>query len=122
MYLLIGWTFTGLGFVGAFLPILPTTPFLLVAVWAFSKSSPKLKRWLFTHPRFGPHIRNWFERGAINKKAKILALSMMLFSVGFSALVSDNIYIPITLALIMVATATFIVTRPNPSAVVIKSQ
>ena len=122
IYLIIGWTFTGLGFVGAFLPILPTTPFLLVAVWAFSKSSPKLKRWLFMHPKFGFHIRNWFEHGAIDRKAKILSLSMMLLSVGFAILLSENIYIPIVLAVIMVATATFIVTRPSPSSVAIKSQ
>ncbi|SCA55744.1 conserved hypothetical protein [Candidatus Terasakiella magnetica] len=122
IYLSIGWFFTGLGFVGAFLPILPTTPFLLVAVWAFSKSSPRLKRWLFTHPKYGHHIRNWFEHGAIAPKAKILSLSLMTVSVGFSLLMSENIYVPISLGVIMVAVATFILSRPSPSAVAIKSQ
>lgn len=122
IYLGIGWLFTGLGFVGAFLPIMPTTPFLLVAVWAFSKSSPKLKVWLYTHPKFGPHISNWFDHGCISPKAKFAAVSLMMLSTGFSVLISENIYIPISLAVIMVAVATFILTRPNPKPVVIKSQ
>lgn len=118
-YLIIGWFFTGLGFVGVFLPILPTTPFLLVAVWAFSKSSPKLKRWLFAHPKFGPHLHHWFKEGAIDRKAKILALSMMGLTMGFSMILSTNIYLIGVLGLIMSATATFIVTRPSPSPTVI---
>ncbi|WP_135077165.1 YbaN family protein [Terasakiella sp. SH-1] len=121
LYLSVGWFFTGLGFIGAFLPVLPTTPFLLVAVWAFSKSSPKLKRWLYTHPQFGPHIRNWFDHGAITTRAKIFAVSLMGVSVGFSTLLSESLYLPIALSLIMVAVATFILTRPAPSTVVIKS-
>jgi len=122
LYLMIGWIFTGLGFVGAFLPILPTTPFLLVAVWAFSKSSPKLRHWLFTHPQFGPYIRDWFEKGAISRKAKFFSLSMMLASVGFATFMSENLYVPITLGIIMLATGTFIVTRPSPSSIAVKSQ
>ncbi|MDV7340409.1 YbaN family protein [Terasakiella sp. A23] len=122
IYLSLGWVFTALGFLGAFLPVMPTTPFLLVAVWAFSKSSPRLKRWLYTHPKFGEHIRNWFDHGAVSKKAKIAAVSLMGISLGFSILLSENIYVPISLAVIMVATATFILTRPSPSGVAIKSQ
>jgi len=122
IYLVLGWIFTGLGFLGAFLPLLPTTPFLLVAVWAFSKSSPRLKRWLFTHPRFGPYIRDWFNQGAISRRAKIVSISFMSLSLGFSLVISDNMYVHIALAVIMVATATFILTRPSPSSVVIKSQ
>jgi len=122
IFLAIGWFFTGLGFLGVMLPLLPTTPFLLVAVWAFSKSSPKLRRWLFNHPRFGHHLRNWFDQGAISRQAKIVSVSFMALSVGFSLLVSENLYVIVSLAVIMVATATFILTRPNPNAVAIKSQ
>ncbi|WP_417820378.1 YbaN family protein [Terasakiella sp.] len=122
IFLAIGWVFTGLGFVGVILPLLPTTPFLLVAVWAFSKSSPKLRRWLFTHPRFGHHLRNWFDQRAISRQAKIVSVSFMALSVGFSLLISENLYVIVSLAVIMVATATFILTRPTPSAVAIKSQ
>jgi len=122
IFLALGWVFTGLGFVGAFLPLLPTTPFLLVAVWAFSKSSPKLRRWLFTHPRFGAHLRNWFDQGAISRKGKIFSISFMTVSVGFSFIISDNLYLKISLLVIKVAIATFILTRPSPDPVAIKSQ
>lgn len=116
IYLAVGGIFTTLGFIGAFLPVLPTTPFLLVAVWAFSKSSPRLKVWLHTHPRFGHHIESWFKEGAISRKAKIASVSLMGVSLGFSAVLSENIYVPIALSVIMVATATFILTRPVPSS------
>jgi len=122
IFLAIGWVFTGLGFVGVVLPLLPTTPFLLVAVWAFSKSSPKLRRWLFAHPRFGHHLRNWFDQGAISRQAKIVSITFMTLSVGFSLLLSESLYLTISLGVIMVATATFILTRPTPEAVAIKSQ
>lgn len=122
IYLTLGWFFCALGFVGIIVPILPTTPFLLVAVWAFSKSSPRLKNWLYTHPKFGSHIVNWFERGMISRKAKVASVGFMTLSVGFSILISENIYVPISLTVIMVAIATFILTRPSPEPVAIKSQ
>ncbi len=122
IYLSIGWIFTALGFVGAFLPFLPTTPFLLVAVWAFSKSSPKLRRWLFSHPKFGHHLKNWFEKGAIDRKAKILSLSFMGISLGISIIISENIYMPIALAVLMLLVATFIVTRPSPEPIAVKTR
>ena len=57
-FLCLGWVFVGLGFVGAFVPGLPTTVFLIVALWAFSRSSDRLRMWLWTHPRFGATLRD----------------------------------------------------------------
>ena len=54
-----------LGVIGVFVPLLPTTPFILLAAWCFLRSSPRFHAWLTTHPRFGPIIRDWHERGAI---------------------------------------------------------
>lgn len=120
IYLFLGWIFTGLGFVGAFLPLLPTTPFLLIAVWAFGKSSPKLRRWLFSHPKFGYHLRQWFNHGAIDQRAKILAVTLMAVSVGVTHIMSETFYIPLALSVLLSFVAFYIWTRPNPKAVVAK--
>ena len=110
------------GSLSAFLPVMPTTPFLLVAVWAFGKSSPRLKQWLYNHPRFGHHIKAWFNQGAISLKAKVLSISLMTVSVGFSIYFSENEYVSLGVLLIVVAVATFIVTRPSPKGVALKTQ
>jgi uncharacterized membrane protein YbaN (DUF454 family) len=74
VFLVLGIGFVVLGFIGAFLPVLPTTPFLILAAACFARSSPRLENWLLYHPRFGPLLRGWRERGAIPVKAKLMAL------------------------------------------------
>ena len=76
-YLGPGWLSAGLSGLGIIMPVLPTTPFLLVAVRAFSRSSPELAAKIRAHPTFGPVIRNWQDHGVIPVYAKILALVMM---------------------------------------------
>lgn len=63
----------GLALAGTVLPLLPTTPFLLVAAWAFARSSPRLDAWLHAHPRLGPPLAAWEARRAIPRGAKLLA-------------------------------------------------
>jgi uncharacterized membrane protein YbaN (DUF454 family) len=75
VYLAVGLLFVALGFVGAFLPVLPTTPFLILAAGCFARSSRRLESWLLDHPRFGPTLRDWRERGAIPRKAKMMSLA-----------------------------------------------
>lgn len=113
-YLGFGWLCVGLGIVGIILPILPTTPFLLVAVWAFSKSSPELAEKLRNHPRVGPYIRAWQDHGVIPRTAKILATIMMtvmgIYLAGFSILPG---WAALLACLSMVAVGIYILTRPS---------
>lgn len=74
VYLALGLIFTGLGFIGAFLPVLPTVPFLIVAATCFTRSSERLEMWLLSHRRFGPLLNDWRERGAIPIRAKWMSL------------------------------------------------
>lgn len=67
----------GLGILGIFLPLLPTTPFVLLAAFCFSRSSTRCEAWLLDHPRFGPMIRDWRQHRAIPWRAKQLAWTMM---------------------------------------------
>lgn len=86
-YLLLGWICIVLGGIGALLPLMPTTVFLLIAAWAFSRSSPRWHRWLREHPRFGPLIRGWEEHHAMPARAKGIAWLALGFSWAATALV-----------------------------------
>jgi len=116
VYFLIGWVFTGLAFLGVFLPVLPTVPFLLVAVWAFGKSSPRFRQWIFEHPWFRDILQDWFDHGCIARRSKVIAVSMMGLSGGFSIVYIPNIYGAIGVLCILIAAAVFIVTRPEKPA------
>ncbi|MCW2246137.1 uncharacterized membrane protein YbaN (DUF454 family) [Azospirillum fermentarium] len=114
LYLAVGWVMVMLAVAGAVLPVLPTTPFLLAAAWAFAKASPALDRWLHTHPRFGPFLTDWRNHRAIPRRGKVAAVIGMTVSWLVVLLVSGN---PVALAasgLCMACVAVYVVTRPSP--------
>jgi hypothetical protein len=89
----VGYFFLVLAFIGILLPLLPTTPFLLVAAMCFAKSSPELHDKLMNHKVFGPVLRDWEERRCINCKVKIIAISSVTFFTGISVIfMLKNIY------------------------------
>ena len=73
----------GLGVAGIFLPLLPTTPLLLLAAWCFVRSSPRLYDWLLNHPRLGEYIRNFREYRAIPLRVKVVSVAMVWLTIGF---------------------------------------
>lgn len=103
----------GLAAAGAVLPVLPTTPFLLVALWAFVRSAPGWAERLRAHHRFGPMIRDWEERGAIPRRAKLLAVLGMAASLGLLAATSSNVLLLGVVSAIMAGAGAFILTRPS---------
>lgn len=82
-YFLVGWLFFGLGVLGVFLPVLPTTPFMLLALWCFSQSSARFHHWLYHHRLFGPALQRWRDGRVIPLKAKVIALSTMAASLSY---------------------------------------
>jgi len=115
IYMLAGLFMTALGIVGAFLPLLPTTPFLLVAVWCFSRSSPRLEQWLLNHRTLGPPLTNWRREGAISARAKTMAVSLIVASYGFFWYrTQPSPLSAIIVGLVLAGSATFILTRPLP--------
>jgi hypothetical protein len=104
---------TVLGIVGAFLPLLPTTPFLLVAAWAGGKGWPQLEAWLVAHPRWGPPIRRWRHHRAVPRSAKWLASATMLVSVAAIAVSGAPLALKLGVPLFMLAVASWLWRRPE---------
>lgn len=104
----------GLGFIGILLPVMPTTPFLILAAACFARSSPRMEAWIQNHPQFGPLIRDWQQRGAIPRTAKRLAVLSISASYGiFWWIVQPVWWLAAMVGLVMLATATWIWTRPH---------
>ena len=113
-YFLLGWCSFGLGAVGAIVPGLPTVPLMLVALWAFSESSDRFHRWLYSHRIFGPPLRQWHEHRVIPRRAKILSLIMMTASLAYMAVFTDVGPAIITVtALVMFGGAAYILRQPS---------
>lgn len=115
LWLAAGLTFVALGGIGALLPLMPTTIFLILAAGCFARSSPRLETWLMTHPRFGPTLRAWREEGAIGRRAKIMACGGIAFGYAlFWWNVRPGLLIDLIVAVVMAGCAAFIISRPSP--------
>ncbi|MCB2054403.1 MAG: YbaN family protein [Geminicoccaceae bacterium] len=112
-WLVIGIACLVLGLLGSVLPLLPTTPFVLAAAFAFARSSPRLQAWLYRHPRLGPLITDWKDHGAIAPRAKKMAVAAMAAALLFSILGGVPLWLLLVQALVLGAVATFVLTRPD---------
>jgi len=97
----LGLVFVGLAVLGIFLPVLPTTPFLLLAVACFSKSSDKLHGWLMTNKIFGPFIRQWHETRSMPRKAKVYAIISIFIAGGISLYSVDTFKLKLLLSAVL---------------------
>lgn len=111
VWLTIGIMATGCGIAGVVLPLVPTTPFLLVAAYAFARSSPALHEWLVTHPRLGAIIEDWCAHGAIARPTKLVAVGVMVVMLLASWLAGLRASLFVLQAGVLAAAALFILTR-----------
>ena len=109
-----GFFFLLLGVIGAFLPILPTTPFVLLAAFFFSKGSPRLHVWLKTRPYIGPIIVDWEDNGVITPRAKLMATGVIIPLFAYTlAFVPVHVIIKVIVALTGLGVLYFIWSRPS---------
>lgn len=113
-WLALGHCAVGAGAVGAFVPLLPTTPLMLVAAWAYARSSPALRHWLHTHPRFGSYIRAWQVEGAIPTRAKVAAVVAMAVSFALAWHGGAGAYVLLALGATLTLVSLYVSTRPAP--------
>jgi uncharacterized membrane protein YbaN (DUF454 family) len=110
----LGCIMLALGLIGAVTPLLPTTIFLILAAWCFSRSSPRLEVRLLDHPRFGPTLRGWRANGAISRPAKAMACTGM--TVGFVVFwfsAHPELLLAACVAALLLASALYVVSRPT---------
>jgi uncharacterized membrane protein YbaN (DUF454 family) len=113
-WLLTGLTAFAIGAVGVVLPLLPTTPFLLIAAFAFARSSTRLNRWLREHPLFGSLISNWHRDGSIDRKTKRIAILVIVVTPAITWLLGVPLWMIACQVVFLGAAAIFILTRPLP--------
>jgi uncharacterized protein len=113
LWLALGLFFTGLGFLGYILPGLPGTVFILLAVYFFARSSPRFYNWLLNNRVFGPLIRDWRAGLGIPMRAKVMAVSLIVLTIGSSALMIDKWLVRIILILCGIGVSSYLLTRPT---------
>jgi uncharacterized membrane protein YbaN (DUF454 family) len=113
-YIMAGHICVLLGAIGIPTPILPTTPFLLLAAFFYSKGSEKFHTWLLNHPRFGPPIVNWRKYGSISRKAKTIAITVVAINAAFPVfIIKVAPIVRIISGACAIGVITFLATRPT---------
>lgn len=109
----LAYTSAGLAALGVVLPLLPTTPFVILAAYFASRGSPAFAAWLEQHQTFGPAIEQWRQRRAVPLKAKLLALAMMMASWSMLLLLGSPALGLTISGLFLLAVAIYLMTRPS---------
>lgn len=106
--------FITLGIIGAILPGMPTTVFLILAAWAASKGWPQMDAWLLNHPKYGPTLRDWRANGTVPRKAKWIATIMMTASGILMLFTSAPFWVQVFTDTTMLVVAIWLWLRPEP--------
>ena len=109
----IGWFCVGMAFIGVFVPGIPTTIFLIVALWAFARSSKKFHSWLLNHKRFGPILQNWESHKVVPRNAKILMVILQISAVIIFHYSLQNVYLTVLLIITLIFVARYVLSLPS---------
>ncbi len=112
LLLTLGWVSIVLGVIGIFLPVLPTTPFILLAAWCFSRSSQRFHHWLRHHKHFGLIVRTWEDGKGISRKIRTRALVLLWVSLVSSSLIMGRLWVAIVLLLTGSAVTLYMMSLP----------
>ena len=99
--IIIGWLAVVLGTIGVVLPLLPTTPFILLAAWCFARSSPRFHHWLLYRSWFGGYLRHWQRYKAMPPGAKLRAIMVILLTFGVSLWLVNMLWVRLLLLAIL---------------------
>ncbi|MCT2539610.1 YbaN family protein [Sedimentimonas flavescens] len=113
LWLIAGSISLGLGLLGVFLPLLPTVPFVLLAAFCFARSSERLHDWMLEHPKFGPAIADWRDRGAISARGKWAATISIVASLILAVVLGFPTKFLTIQTIALAGVTLFIWTRPN---------
>ncbi|MDO2948002.1 YbaN family protein [Aeromonas simiae] len=117
---LLGWLSLITGIIGIVVPLLPTTPFVLLSAALFARSSPRFHRWLLDHPQFGPLIDDWQRHRGIRRSARRRANLLILLSFGVSLLLVPSVWLRVLLLVMMVGLLVIINRLPLVEPVALK--
>ena len=112
LYLMLGWFSLVTGIIGIFLPLLPTTPLVLLAAWCFSRSSVRFHTWLIEHKFFGPIVRDWQSSDGIPRKARNRAIIFMWIGMTVSIFIVSRFWATIGLITIGFCVSVYLLRMP----------
>lgn len=107
-----GWLCLALGVIGIFLPVMPTTVFLLMASWCFAKSSDRFHRWLHEHPKLGPIVQTWSDGKGIPKHARTKAVVTIVVCMSISILIVGKLWVAALLVFIGIGVVSYLYYLP----------
>ena len=111
--IILGWICVGLASIGIFIPGIPTTIFLIIALWAFAKSSKRFHTWLINHKKFGPILKNWHSHKVVPKNAKITMVIMQIFAVVILYATTKSMIFSILLLIVLIFVAWYVIKLPS---------
>ena len=111
--LIVGWSCVCFGFVGIFIPGIPTTIFLIIALWAFARSSKRFHAWLLNHQRFGPILRNWESHKVVPIKAKIVMVILQILVVIMVQYTFNSLFVTVALLIVLILVAWYVISLPS---------